>query len=298
MEDNRKRIDAMKREYEQKQMSREQVHALKNRMEQAKRDRKKARTMVFYRGFGAVAAAAAIFVLLPNTSAGVAHAMSNIPILGRLVEVVTFRDYHYSDPRNTADVQIPEVVVPGEEKDEKIQKTAEEINAEIQAISEQFIQEFEKNLEMDGGYQDIMVKSEVITTTEDYFTLKLICYQGAGSGMQWNYFYTIDLNTGERLALKDLFLEDSDYLGVISANIKEQMRTQMDQDENVMYWLDDEDVPEWNFQSITDETSFYVNGEGNVVINFNEGDVAPMYMGVVEFVIPDEVIKDIRKEAP
>ncbi|MBO4980372.1 MAG: DUF3298 domain-containing protein [Lachnospiraceae bacterium] len=298
MEDNRKRIDAMKREYEQKQMSREQVHALKNRMEQAKRDRKKARTRVFYRGFGAVAAAAAIFVLLPNTSAGVAHAMSNIPILGRLVEVVTFRDYQYSDPRNTADVQIPEVVVPGEEKDEKIQKTAEEINAEIQAISEQFIQEFEKNLEMDGGYQDIMVKSEVITTTEDYFTLKLICYQGAGSGMQWNYFYTIDLNTGERLALKDLFLEGSDYLGVISANIKEQMRTQMDQDENVMYWLDDEDVPEWNFQSITDETSFYVNGDGNVVINFNEGDVAPMYMGVVEFVIPDEVIKDIRKEAP
>ena len=50
-----------------------------------------------------------------------------------------------------------------------------------------------------------------------------------------------------------------------------------------------------NFRSITDETSFYVNGDGNVVIGFNEGDVAPMYMGAVEFVIPDEVLGDIRK---
>ena len=62
----------------------------------------------------------------------------------------------------------------------------------------------------------------------------------------------------------------------------------------IMYWLHDE-IEALNFRSITDETSFYVNGDGNVVIGFNEGDVAPMYMGAVEFVIPDEVLGDIRK---
>ena len=52
---------------------------------------------------------------------------------------------------------------------------------------------------------------------------------------------------------------------------------------------------EWDFQSITDDTSFYLNQNGEVVICFNEGDVAPMYMSCVEFVIPNEVLADVRK---
>ena len=51
----------------------------------------------------------------------------------------------------------------------------------------------------------------------------------------------------------------------------------------------------WNFDKITDETSFYLDSDGHLVICFNEGDVAPMYMGCVQFVIPDEVVADIRK---
>ncbi len=58
------------------------------------------------------------------------------------------------------------------------------------------------------GYQDIMIKHEVINTTDDYFTLKLMCYQAAGSGYEMDYYYTIDLKTGERLALKDLLKRD------------------------------------------------------------------------------------------
>ena len=42
------------------------------------------------------------------------------------------------------------------------------------------------------------------------------------------------------------------------------------------------------FKGILDEN-------GNVVIGFNEGDVAPMYMGAVEFEIPGDVLNDIRK---
>jgi len=77
------------------------------------------------------------------------------------------------------------------------------------------------------GYQDVMVKSEVLATTDKYFALKLICYQGAGSGAEWNYFYTVDLDSGKRIALKDLFVDGADYIDIISENIKEQMREQM-----------------------------------------------------------------------
>ncbi|MDE5866591.1 MAG: RsiV family protein, partial [Lachnospiraceae bacterium] len=94
--------------------------------------------------------------------------------------------------------------------------------------------------------------------------------------------------------LKDLFKEGADYITPISENIKVQMQEQMDKDENVYYWLNDE-IVDWNFKSITDETSFYLNEKDNVVIGFNEGEVAPMYMGTVEFEIPADVLNDIRK---
>ena len=294
-----KELQERKKEYLKPQMSEAQLAALRKKMEEAKKmDKRNRNKKRMVRLATAAAALAGIFVILPNTSAGIAHAMEQIPVLGQLVEVVTFRDYNYETDRNIADIQVPEVKVADQTGDSQVQenlsRTAEEINAEIQEITDKLIEEFEANLDDEMGYQDILVKSEVLTTTEEYFTLKLICYQGAGSGYQWNVFYTIDLNTGERLALKDLFLEGADYITAISENIKEQMQARMDADENVYYWLNDE-IEEWNFKAITDETSFYLNEKGNVVIGFNEGDVAPMYMGTVEFEIPAEVLEGMWK---
>ena len=54
-------------------------------------------------------------------------------------------------------------------------------------------------------------------------------------------------------------------------------------------------MEEMNFHAITEETDFYINQNNDVVICFNEGDVAPMYMGIIEFEIPAEVLKEIRK---
>ena len=54
-------------------------------------------------------------------------------------------------------------------------------------------------------------------------------------------------------------------------------------------------MEEWNFKAITEKTSFYLNEKDNVVIGFDEGEVAPMYMGAVEFEIPAQVLRDIRK---
>ncbi len=312
-------IDILKQEYMNKEMSESQVNAMKAAIEQAKKDSAKSHNLViFQRAMATAAALMMAFIILPNTSGSVAYAMSQIPVLGRLVEVVTFRDYQYEDERNTANVEVPELAavkeevpeetvvtkgVAGEvlieedvvrEKKENLQKSMEEINAEIQAITEAFIEEFKANLENEEGYQDLIVESEVINSTSEYFTLKLICYTASASGAEWNYYYTINLNSGERILLEDIFAEGADYVMLISDNIKTQMEEQMAADENVYYWLHDE-MEEFNFKQIAKDQSFYLNEKDEVVISFNEGDVAPMYMGVVEFVIPQEVIGDIRK---
>lgn len=298
------KMSEAKKQYEEIRMSERQLDEMKKKICQAKKEKREMKKKHTMRNIAAAAAAVAVFIALPNTSATVAAAMSDIPLVGKLVEVVTFRDYQYESDRHSADVEVPELVADGTELidgtenpevHENLKKTTDEINAEIQKITDDIVAEFQSNIDAEG-YQDIMVSKEILTTTEEYFTLKLICYQGSGSGAEWDYFYTIDLTTGERLALKDLFVEGADYITPVSENIKTQMREQMVADEMVHYWVDETDeMADNNFQAITDETSFYVNGDGQIVIAFDEYEVAPGYMGTVEFVIPDEVTADIRK---
>ncbi len=293
-----KELQGLKKEYHKHEMTYEQTKQLHQKIKDAKQIDSKKQKQTGNIKFVAVSTAAVIgiFIILPNTSGIIAHAMEQIPIIGELVKVVTFRDYEYEADRNMADIEIPEIKPESQTGHDALQenlnRTTEEINAEIQEITDNLIKEFEANLKKEYSYQNIIVKSEILTTTPEYFTLKLICYQGAGSGYQWNYFYTIDLNTGKRLKLKDIFKEGADYITPISENIKIQMQEQMNADDNVYYWLNDE-ISEWNFEAITDETSFYLNEKGNVVIGFNEGDVAPMYMGTVEFEIPAEILDGI-----
>jgi len=286
-----------KERYEKPIMSDKDVFEMKRRMEQGKKEKRAMQKKKKYKGLAIAAAAALTILILPNTSSSIASAMGNIPILGEFFKVITFRDYQYEDERNVADVVVPEITteeIVDKSAAEMAKKTADEINAEIQDITNKWVEEFKSNMEGEG-YQSIKIDYEIIATTKDYFTLKLICFQAAGSGYEENHFYTIDLNTGEKIELEDLFKEGSDYKRIISENIKEQMREQMAADDGILYWVDYEEVPEWNFKEITDDTSFYINENGEIVICFNEGEVAPAYMGTVEFTIPKEVVADIIK---
>lgn len=292
-------LKSLQKEYLEPRMSEEQLNRLKLKMEEAKRENRKDRNRTRVTRLAATAAALVIaFIALPNMSPTIAYAMEKIPVIGQFVKVVTFRDYEYEDEQHRADVEIPELVVEKElqeaQPEEILENTTDKINAEIQEITNELLNEFTNHMREELGYKELIVKSEVLVTTQEYFTLKLSCYQGEASGYVWNYFYTIDLISGERLQLKDIFVEGADYITPISENIKEQMRNRMAQDENVYYWLDDE-IEELNFKAISEETSFYINEKDNVVISFDQGEVAAMYLGVVEFEIPAEVLDDIRK---
>lgn len=290
---------SLRGEYLAPQMSSEQLNRLKMKIEEAKRENRKDRNRIRVTRLAATAAALVIaFISLPNMSPTIAYAMEKIPVIGQFVKVVTFRDYEYEDEHHRADVEIPELVVEVESQEVRpetsLENTIDEIDAEIREITNELLNEFVNHMREELGYKELIVKSEVLLTTQEYFTLKLSCYQGEASGYTGNYFYTIDLASGKCLQLKEIFAEDTDYINPISENIKEQMRNRMVQDEKVYYWLNDE-IDELNFKTITEETSFYINEKNNVVISFNQGEVAPMYIGVVEFEIPAEVLDDIRK---
>lgn len=305
MKEQSRDLEQMKRQYEEIAPPSNGMFLIKEAINKAKAERRMKRRKSIVKSFGVGAAAVlACLVILPNLNANVAYAMSNIPIIGPFVDAINLRNYQVEEDRFHADVNIPELIIPDlvPEKDSGdtvnlYEGTINQINREVDLISRKLIREFEENMDMDLGYADLIIRYEVLETTQDYFTLKLITYWGAGSGYEKDYYYTVDLHTGKRIALKDLFRKGTDYKGIISENIKAQMRSQMALDDSIVYWIDQDDVtgvPAWDFHSIEENQSFYIDKDGQIVITFSEGDVAPMATGCVEFVIPNALLEEIR----
>lgn len=245
---------------------------------------------------GIAAAAAAAVILLPNLSMSVAYAWEKLPVLSTIVKVVVWRDYHVEEGRYEANISVPQVKVEpdegaGEEVKEQLRQSADQINATVKELTDQIIAEFEAELANDPnmeGADSIHVDHEVLTDNDRYFSMKVWVAEIMGSGWVQEHYYTIDRRTGQILSLGDLFADDS-YKETISEEIKRQMSEQMAADENLYYWLDDPDVPEWNFKQISEDQNFYISSEGKLIICFNEGDVAPMYMGCVSFEMPEHI---------
>ena len=154
---DREKIEELKRQYAGPEMSGGQIEQMKKRIEEAKMEkRNENRKMHTVRNIVAAAAAvAAVFVVLPNTSESVAYAMGNLPVVGKLVEAVTFRDYRYDNGNHTADIKTPELTVKESDTEqmtdteaqvqENLKKTTAEINAEIEKITDQIVAEFEES---------------------------------------------------------------------------------------------------------------------------------------------------------
>lgn len=295
---NMSKIDELRNEYESVSMSKEAYEKMRERMEMAKQEKNKqinfAEKKVNMKGFKwVVAAAVCAALILPNTSPVIANAMENIPVVGGFFRLVTVRHFDYEDDKKTADINVPEVVIDSEKQEntdvavnEKTQATVDNINNEIQALADKYIKEFEENAK-NNGYEEVKVKSEIVNTTDKYFTLKLTYVYTAADGYEENHYYTIDLGTGKRVKLADIYTNQENYIAKLQENIEKQMREQMAADEMIHYWLDDEDMTEQDFdlKELIKNAECYINNEGNTVICFNQGDVAPMYMGVVEFEI-------------
>lgn len=277
----------LKNDYSEIKMTDAQVENLKKAIEQTKEEKKQQEgtKVIAWRKYAVAAAAAvAIFVALPNTSADVAHAMEKVPGLGKIVTAVTIREYRQDGEKKEKELNAEVESLSTVENDENLKKTTEEINADVDRLTKEYIAAYEKEL-AEEGYLDVEIFSKVVVSTEDYFTLKLSCETVSASSDTVEHYYTIDLHTGKLVQLSDMYASDVDYKKIISDEVKRQMRAQMKENENLSYWLDNGDFSEDNFTTISDDVNFYINEEGKVVIVFAQGEVAPMYMGCPQFVM-------------
>lgn len=177
----------------------------------------------------------------------------------------------------------------------RLEGSIQTINESIEEMTDRLIARFEEQVEQGEGHSSIYADHEVVTNTDTWFTLRIDVTEIAASGFQYQYYYHIDKTTGEIASLKNLFEEGADYITPISENIKKQMREEMRADESKMYWIDSEDEIIEDFEAIKEDQNFYLNEEGQIVICFDEYEVAPGYMGLMEFAVDEEAVVDIRK---
>ncbi len=294
-EKNRDTLQEMRKGYEEIPVPNKGREMVEQTIERAKRDKRRKRKLIWLRNTAAGAAAAfACIIVLANSSPQIAHAMEQVPVLGAVVRAVTLRTYEAKEGDYEADAEIPQIVAEGGQGE--LTEGTEEINMDIQQFTDQLISEFEADRkEYTDGRESLDISYETVVDNERLYTIKVWAVQTAASGAETVRYYTLDKTAGRQLHLKDLFEEGSDYVSVLSDLIKSQMRAQMQADEGKVYFLDDEDVPESNFEKIQEDQNFYINEGGHLVIVFDEYEVAPGYMGVVSFEIPTEEIAEILR---
>lgn len=275
-------IKKLKKEYDNINVKEEGVFLMKKSIEQAKRENKN--NKVKYVTVASIAALA-VFIALPNLSSNIAMAMSKIPVIGKIVEVITIDKYDENDKNISAKTPVV--------KDENNSSSLDNFNSKtdeyIKSLTEKFKQDFKE-----GDNKSLDIDYDVITDNENLFSLRINGTETEASGYMFSKIYHIDKNTGNMIELKDIFKDGSDYVDILSQNIKEQMKQQMDSDESKSYFLNDE-IEENNFNKIKEDQNFYFNKDNNLVICFDEYEVAPGYMGTVEFIISSDVVENILK---
>ncbi|MCI2055732.1 MAG: RsiV family protein [Oscillibacter sp.] len=245
----------------------------------------------YLRWASAPLAACLAFVVLVNTSAAFASAVDDVPVLGSVARVVTFRQWNTQNESVSIQGEQPAVEGTGnssfeastnaliEEKisalDAAAQKDAAEYrenwiamgnsSADFTPIRYDF--DYETYYTSDSTLSFLIRQQQTITTnTEDTSTTL--------------FYYNLDVSTGEDLTLQGLLGDD--WKSVISSAVDQQIRDGGDARLIAYYqefWVD-KNVP------IDETQKFYLDKDGNVVVVFDEGWIAPYENGPQFFTIP------------
>ena len=281
----------MRAQYESQSAPDELHQRLQTLISENARPPKRRAAIIWLRRIGGSAAAAMLALCIAvNASPDAAALLADIPVLGQVVRIFSFREYQDSQNGIELKLSSPHISGLGDSEAE------ERINTLFDEYADKIIAQYEADVAAVAGKEEghISISSSysVPVDSDRQLTVAIDTTIIMASSQQCTTYYNIDKQTGELVPLSGLFKDGADYVTVISDEIKRQMRAQMDADDDVYYWLDS-DVEDWNFTSIAQDQQYYVNENGELVISFDKYDIAPGYMGSVSFTIPKDVLSDI-----
>lgn len=286
-----KKLEQLKQEYINIQIPEELDFKVRSSIKQGRKHMKRKSNMNKIR-IASISVAASFVLLIAgvNTSPVFAQNLANLPIVGGVVKVLTFREYKVDEKTYNAEIKVPEI--QGLENKELQTSLNEKYLNESKELYDQFIEDVKDLEKAGGGHMGVDNGYIVKTDTDKILSIGRYVVNTVGSSSTTFRYDTIDKEKQIVITLPSLFIDDT-YIDIISDNIESQMKEQMKSDENIFYWVEGEENAIDPFDKISSEQSFYINPEGKLVISFDKYEVAPGYMGTPEFIIPSETISEI-----
>ncbi len=244
----------------------------------------------FYKwGIGTAAAFLITFTAALNTNTAFAEEMNQLPVVGTIARILTVSSYK----KTIGDEKIS-VEVPGLEFIEKdTHGLTRQVNKEIREICSKYADEsLERAKEYKQAFLDtggteaewaehkieIKVWYEIKAQSDAYLSFAVKGTESWTSAYSQEKYYNIDLKSGTLLSLKDVLGED--YMNKANESIKNQMK-EKSLEIGIPFWTPEEG----GFESISDETKFYMKDNGNPVVVFDKYEIAPGAAGAAEFEI-------------
>lgn len=284
---NDKKLKDLQKQYDSTPIPKELDLIVENALNQGKK--KKRRSPKWLLGS---AAAAMLFTASLNVSSAMAQTLSEIPVVGSIVKVLTWTEYEVKEDTYDANIKVPSI--ENLENKDFANTLNEKYRSEGKELYDAFISEVDYIKGQGGGHAGIDSGYEIKTDTDQILSIGRYIVNTVGSSSTTMHYDTIDKQNEILITLPMLFKDDN-YIKTISENIIEQMRKQAESDSDKVYWVKDESLPDEEvidgFTTIKAEQQFYISDKGKLVISFDKYEVAPGYMGVVEFEIPTDVLK-------
>lgn len=288
-----KRMEEAKRKYDSVPIPDELSKRVRMEIEKADNIQQKKRIIrkrnaVIKKTAAAAAAAAILFTAGVNSSETFAKAVRDLPLIGSIARVVTFRSYETKTEDAGISVDIPSVDFISADLDGLQKEVNEDIHTFCEQYADKALSEAAKYrqafLETGGTKEewaehDVQIKVwyEVKSQTDQYLSLVVM------GNNNWNHagyasrYYNFDRKAGKWILIKDIL--DTDQIPSAEESIRSQMK-QREKETGMEFWGD-----EW--KGIDQDTSFYINSAGNPVIVFAAYEIAPGAVGIQEF----EVVK-------
>lgn len=285
-----KKLQELEKQYMKVPIPKELDFVVEKALKQG-RKKKKNRTPQWVLGS---AAAAMLFTAGLNVSPAMARTLSEIPVVGSVIKVLTWTEYEVAEDTYDANIKVPSI--ENLENQDLANTLNEKYRAEGKTLYNEFIADVGDLKAQGGGHLGIDSGFEIKTDNEQILSIGRYVVNTVGSSSTVMEYDTIDKENEILITLPMLF-KDQHYIETISENIKEQMRTQIaESNQDKVYWvkgagLADEELME-EFTAIKPDQQFYISDKGKLVISFDKYEVAPGYMGVVEFEIPTDVLKE------
>lgn len=263
--------------------------------------RKKAKRKVIFMIKRCAAAAAAVLVVFTaglNTSQAFAEGAAELPVIGAIARVLTVRSYHQDEGDYKIDMEVPAIegsnaadasggeftALVNAEIEKIVDDYTNEAKAEFEEYKEAFFATGGTEEEWAGRQMDIIVDYDVKYQKSPVLSLELTTAKGWMAASEERHYYNLNILEGKELKLEDLLGED--YINICNAEIDRQIREQIADDPRLSYFgYGDNELTDAGFRTIDENTDFYINSDGQVVIVFPEYSIAPGYMGWREFAV-------------